>query len=412
DWTQPLAVQTLKGHMGGVSTLIELKDGHLASGSQDKTIKVWNKEGNCIQTLKGHTGNVRTLIVLKDGCLASGSSDNTIKVWNKEGKCLKTLKGHEGWVYTLIELKDGSLASGSYDKTIKIWNKEGKCLKTLKGHEGWVFTLIELKDGRLASGSYDKTIKIWDAKPMQISQQPFVQKMQQEPDRFVGLSESSFNRQLLEYQRKGHAMFSSQLQEQERAFAKAMDNYQTHLDQTLFSQQHRLYQDALEEILRQHHIPDPETIPSHLMVQIQQTIDERIGTQLESQITDLFQSQLYQREVQQLQEILLQRIGEKQGQVVEERTHAQQEQERIKDKQSTPYQAYETKQRKLSEQQELLSHESIRVFYTTIEKVFGARLISAMVLARGMVKREDTDGKAAALTGDIAGGLCEGGSCG
>jgi len=74
--------KTLKGHSNSVLSLIELKNGYLASISLDKTIKLWSTEtGECKQTLEGHSGSVYCLIELKNGYLASGSDDNTIKIW-------------------------------------------------------------------------------------------------------------------------------------------------------------------------------------------------------------------------------------------------------------------------------------------------------------------------------------------
>ena len=43
----------LEGHTGEVNALTTLHDGNIASGSDDKTIKIWNVEtGECINTLK------------------------------------------------------------------------------------------------------------------------------------------------------------------------------------------------------------------------------------------------------------------------------------------------------------------------------------------------------------------------
>jgi WD40 repeat protein len=70
------------GHSDGFNCLIELKNGYLASGSLDETIKIWNTEtGDCIKTFSGHSDSVNCLISLKNGYFASGSSDNTINLW-------------------------------------------------------------------------------------------------------------------------------------------------------------------------------------------------------------------------------------------------------------------------------------------------------------------------------------------
>ena len=64
-------------------SVIQLKDGRLASASGDKTIKIWDlTTSQAVQTLKGHTDYVYSVIQLKDGRLASASGDNTIKIWD------------------------------------------------------------------------------------------------------------------------------------------------------------------------------------------------------------------------------------------------------------------------------------------------------------------------------------------
>ena len=133
----------------------------LASGSSDKTIKVWNlKTGDLLRTLTGHKSSVYCVAISADGqTLASGSVDGTIKVWNlKTGDLLHTLTGHESPVWSVAISADGqTLASGSDDGTIKVWNlKTGDLLRTLAGHEDAVLSVAISADGQtLASGSLD-----------------------------------------------------------------------------------------------------------------------------------------------------------------------------------------------------------------------------------------------------------------
>jgi phospholipase A-2-activating protein len=74
-----------------------------------------------IQT--GHAGYILSLAVLRNGYLASASQDRNIKIWNTDTSSLiRTLTGHTSYVYALTVLPNGNLASGCGDFTIKIWN--------------------------------------------------------------------------------------------------------------------------------------------------------------------------------------------------------------------------------------------------------------------------------------------------
>ena len=102
----------------------------LASGSRDKTIKIWNlATGELIRTLSGHSENVLSVAMSSDGrTLASGGGyDKTIKIWNlATGQLIRTLSGHFENVWSVAISPDGrTLASGSEDKTIKIWRVSG-----------------------------------------------------------------------------------------------------------------------------------------------------------------------------------------------------------------------------------------------------------------------------------------------
>ena len=76
---------TIKEHDSHVYCIIQLSCGLLASCSDDKTIKLYNINGNnytVMQTLNDHTDTVFHIIELKNKKLVSCSSDETIKFYN------------------------------------------------------------------------------------------------------------------------------------------------------------------------------------------------------------------------------------------------------------------------------------------------------------------------------------------
>jgi small GTP-binding protein len=209
----PPGVRVLRrfvGHQGAVMSMAFDPQGEvLASGSADKTIKLWEtKTGKLVRTLDRSGEGVTSLaFVPQGGTLAAASFDNTLELWDVEsskvlrtqfgessnleivafdprlemmahddgdhsvnlrelqsGKLLLKLKGHKDFLWGLAFDPQGAmLASGSHDKTVKIWEvHSGKLLHTLKGHRSLIKALaFNQSSSTLATGSDDKTVRLW-----------------------------------------------------------------------------------------------------------------------------------------------------------------------------------------------------------------------------------------------------------
>ena len=161
--------RTLRGHRDAVNSIAFSPDGRtLASGSWDGTIRLWNpNNGNLKRTLTGHTDGISFIAFSPDGqALASASGDQTIRLWNpNNGKLKRTLIGHTGRVASIAFSPDGqTLASASGDQTIRLWNpNNGKLKRMLTGHTGDFSRIMFSPDGlALASGNQDGTIHLWN----------------------------------------------------------------------------------------------------------------------------------------------------------------------------------------------------------------------------------------------------------
>ncbi|WP_396336374.1 protein kinase domain-containing protein [Fischerella sp. JS2] len=158
--------------LSSVNSVAISPDGQiLASGHDDKTIKLWNLNTHkLISTLTGHSQAVKSVAFSPEGnTLATASDDKTIKLWNLNTlEEIFTLYGHLSAVKSVAFSLRGILASGSWDKTVKLWNiTTGQEISTLTGHQLQVSAVaFSPQNQLLASASFDRTIRLWDLSPL------------------------------------------------------------------------------------------------------------------------------------------------------------------------------------------------------------------------------------------------------
>lgn len=181
------AKYTRKAHDKDINAIDIDPSGTLfASASQDRTVKIYSAaEGEAIGVLRGHRRGVWTVkFAPKEsqvpgsggkGLIATGSGDKTVKIWNlSDYSCVLTLEGHSNsvlklaWIpYRSIDTRDKrgpQIASAAGDGLVKVWDtSSGEAMSTLDNHTDRVWALIaHPSSGALVSGGGDSVITFWE----------------------------------------------------------------------------------------------------------------------------------------------------------------------------------------------------------------------------------------------------------
>ncbi|KAG0370161.1 WD40-repeat-containing domain protein [Gamsiella multidivaricata] len=153
-------VYTLVGHTDNVCSLYADTDGHIVSGSWDKTAKIW-RNWQCVHTLQGHTQAIWGVIELEHEVVVTASADKTIAMW-KNGKKIKTITGHEDCVRSLALLPGIGFVSCGNDGAVIVWSNDGNPVQALDGHTSFVYSLATLPTGEIFSSGEDRTVRVWE----------------------------------------------------------------------------------------------------------------------------------------------------------------------------------------------------------------------------------------------------------
>ena len=107
---------TLVGHTGLINSLVQISNDYFASGSDDKTIIIWDlKNYSKKHTLLGHAARVSSIILLQNGYLASGSYDHIVKIWDTQNwLCVFNLTNFTSNIDVLYEFPNGYLGIGGW----------------------------------------------------------------------------------------------------------------------------------------------------------------------------------------------------------------------------------------------------------------------------------------------------------
>ena len=153
----------LNYHKNVIRCATLLKDGRFATGSDDKSIIIYNnKTFQPDITINIHSDVVSCIIQLSSGILASSSWDNTIKLFNINNNnynVLQTLNYHQNCVYKVIELNNKKLVSCSKDKSIIFYFKNNNeyVLDYKMSTNGLCWNIIQTKEDEICYLEYLKS---------------------------------------------------------------------------------------------------------------------------------------------------------------------------------------------------------------------------------------------------------------
>ena len=170
---------TLYGHRRPVKSLaFNPRRAQLASGSWDRTVRLWNLNGNSATLLRddndpGPTDSVTMVNYSADGAhLVEASKDGTLRLWDldiPESRVLKPVGADPPIVRDVSFSPDAKIiASGNDDGRIRVWSTaDGSLVKEFEVDPGnnapkKVLAVAFSPDGRLlATSGENKAIRLW-----------------------------------------------------------------------------------------------------------------------------------------------------------------------------------------------------------------------------------------------------------
>ncbi|KAF9260008.1 WD40 repeat-like protein [Marasmius fiardii PR-910] len=152
---------------------------YLVTGAEDRRItspffQIWDiATKQIISFFDGHQDVVSSLAFSSDGrLLASGSGDKTVRIWDITDGASKTFTindpdsiNQDSSVTSVAISPNGQyVAAGSLDTIVRIWDMNtGQLVERLQGHRDSVYSVRFTPDGKsLVSGSLDEISKYWD----------------------------------------------------------------------------------------------------------------------------------------------------------------------------------------------------------------------------------------------------------
>jgi len=139
----------------------------LATGNEDGSVDVWQRDGEKIAHFKGHLHAVETLAIDEKGkFVVSGSRDRTAKLWSIEtGEEIRTFPEAEAPIASVVFHRNSNLlVIGDRAGNIGVWCLDtGEFVRNLKEDTEAIVNLALCKEGRiLISSHWNRVVNVWN----------------------------------------------------------------------------------------------------------------------------------------------------------------------------------------------------------------------------------------------------------
>eukprot|EP01094_Clydonella_sp_ATCC50884_P004552 TRINITY_DN1358_c0_g1_i2.p1 TRINITY_DN1358_c0_g1~~TRINITY_DN1358_c0_g1_i2.p1 ORF type:complete len:539 (+),score=107.01 TRINITY_DN1358_c0_g1_i2:370-1986(+) len=192
-------LKQLKGHGLRITGMLSLLCGSeriLATGSADKTVRLWSVDSDsppqpsthardthacteaegedsgedtpsncCRHVLSGHTGSITCLYAMDNETLCSGGNDSMIYLWRvRDGTAITRIERQEEEnLHCLLPIANNSLVTGSNSSFLYVYDIKTSKHQVLAYHRESVRCLVSISDTQFASASLDGAIVVWHA---------------------------------------------------------------------------------------------------------------------------------------------------------------------------------------------------------------------------------------------------------
>mmetsp|Transcript_4093 Transcript_4093/g.11866 ORF Transcript_4093/g.11866 Transcript_4093/m.11866 type:complete len:439 (+) Transcript_4093:80-1396(+) len=159
-------VATLPGHTGAISAVAVEEDGsQLYSASLDRSLKLWDLgTRRCMDTMLGHVDGITCMDLYNKGRPLTGSSDKTVRMWKVDKDTHLMFSKHSYSVDAVAVADQDRFLSGSQDGKLMLWSSASKkpLVTASLGADKWITALAAVRRSNVVfSGSVEGELQTW-----------------------------------------------------------------------------------------------------------------------------------------------------------------------------------------------------------------------------------------------------------